>query len=103
MTYDYVCTNCGHGWEAEQRISEAPLTQCPACDQATAKRQISGGAGFILKGGGWYSDGYASKSADKPKAEPAKSDAKPKASSDGSGSGSDSKPKATDKSGAAAA
>jgi putative FmdB family regulatory protein len=60
MTYDYVCTACAHAWEAEQRISDAALTQCPACHQATAKRQISGGQGFILKGGGWYSDLYSS-------------------------------------------
>jgi putative FmdB family regulatory protein len=60
MTYDYVCTACAHAWEAEQRISEAALTHCPACHQATAKRQISGGQGFILKGGGWYSDLYSS-------------------------------------------
>ena len=60
MTYEYACTACGHGWEAEQSISAAPLTECPKCHQATAKRQVSGGAGFILKGGGWYSDLYAS-------------------------------------------
>lgn len=60
MTYDYICTNCGHAWEAEQRISEAPLKDCPSCNQQSAKRQVSGGAGFILKGGGWYSDLYSS-------------------------------------------
>ncbi|HVJ21501.1 MAG TPA: zinc ribbon domain-containing protein [Polyangiaceae bacterium] len=60
MTYEYLCTACGHAWEAEQSISEAPLTACPSCQQATAKRQVSGGAGFILKGGGWYSDLYSS-------------------------------------------
>jgi putative FmdB family regulatory protein len=60
MTYDYLCTSCGHAWEAEQRISEDPLKQCPACKEMSAKRQISGGAGFILKGGGWYSDLYGS-------------------------------------------
>lgn len=60
MTYDYVCTACAHAWEAEQRISEPALTECPECHQATAKRQISGGQGFILKGGGWYSDLYSS-------------------------------------------
>jgi putative FmdB family regulatory protein len=79
MTYEYACTACGHGWEAEQSISAAPLTECPSCHQATAKRQVSGGAGFILKGGGWYSDLYASSGsakggkteapADKPKTE----------------------------------
>jgi putative FmdB family regulatory protein len=62
MTYDYICTACAHAWEAEQRISEDPLKLCPACGEQTAKRQISGGAGFILKGGGWYSDLYSSTS-----------------------------------------
>lgn len=60
MTYDYVCTACAHVWEAEQRITEAPLTECPNCHAQAAKRQVSGGQGFILKGGGWYSDLYSS-------------------------------------------
>ena len=60
MTYEYVCTACGHGWEAEQAISASPLKTCPQCGTDHAKRQISGGAGFILKGGGWYADGYGS-------------------------------------------
>ena len=63
MTYEYVCTACGHGWEAEQAISAAPLKTCPQCSTEHAKRQISGGAGFILKGGGWYADGYGSSKA----------------------------------------
>ncbi len=60
MTYEYLCTACGNNWEAEQPISQAALTSCPACKQETAKRQVSGGAGFILKGGGWYADLYGS-------------------------------------------
>jgi putative FmdB family regulatory protein len=60
MTYEYLCTACGHAWEAEQSISAAPLTTCPECHAESAKRQVSGGAGFILKGGGWYSDLYGS-------------------------------------------
>ena len=61
MTYEYLCTACGHEWEAEQAISEAPLRTCPNCGADAAKRQVSGGMGFILKGGGWYADGYGSK------------------------------------------
>ncbi|MEZ4232161.1 MAG: zinc ribbon domain-containing protein [Polyangiaceae bacterium] len=61
MTYEYVCEACGHHWEADQKMSEAPLKKCPSCGKPKAKRQISGGAGFVLKGGGWYADGYASK------------------------------------------
>lgn len=59
-TYEYACTSCGFEWEAEQSIKAAPLTDCPSCKNASAKRQISRGTGFILKGGGWYSDLYAS-------------------------------------------
>jgi putative FmdB family regulatory protein len=56
-TYEYECTK-GHQFEVEQRMSDAPLTRCKIC-KAKATRLISGG-GFILKGGGWYSDGYSS-------------------------------------------
>jgi putative FmdB family regulatory protein len=60
-TYDYICTACNHAWELEQRIVEDPVRKCPKCRANKAKRQISSGAGFILKGGGWYADGYGSK------------------------------------------
>lgn len=59
-TYDYICTACNHAWELEQRISEDPIDTCPKCTKKAAKRQISGGNGFILKGGGWYADLYSS-------------------------------------------
>ncbi|HEX3597953.1 MAG TPA: zinc ribbon domain-containing protein, partial [Polyangiaceae bacterium] len=62
MTYEYACAACGHEWEAEQSIRDAPLKKCPHCGKNQAKRQISRGAGFILKGGGWYADGYGSSS-----------------------------------------
>jgi len=72
MTYEYLCAACGHAWEAEQSISEAPLKSCPSCKAEAAKRQVSGGAGFILKGGGWYADLYSSSKSEK-KAEGAES------------------------------
>jgi putative FmdB family regulatory protein len=62
MTYEYVCAACHHEWEAEQSISAPPLKTCPNCNEEAAKRQISRGGGFILKGGGWYADGYGSAS-----------------------------------------
>src|SRR3954469_25214422 len=61
-TYEYVCSSCGNEWEFEQSIKDAALTECPACHDATARRQISRGTGFILKGSGWYSDLYSSPS-----------------------------------------
>ncbi|WP_438009210.1 zinc ribbon domain-containing protein [Sorangium sp. So ce321] len=84
-TYEYACTSCANEWEAEQSIKEAPLTECPSCHNATARRQISRGTGFILKGGGWYSDLYASGS-NKP---PAKSEGGSGSSSGSTGTSSD--------------
>ncbi len=71
MTYEYQCSACGHEWEAEQSIKDAPLDTCVSCGQKTAKRLVSGGTGFLLKGGGWYADGYGS--AKSPAAGPAES------------------------------
>ena len=111
MTYEYVCTSCQHEWEAEQSISADPLRQCPKCGKMEAKRQVSGGAGFILKGGGWYADGYGSSKGDKPSSsaetkpgsEPKGSDDKAsKKSSDTAAVESDSKKAVSDKKGASA-
>ncbi|UTA49096.1 zinc ribbon domain-containing protein [Simiduia sp. 21SJ11W-1] len=51
--YEYRCGSCGHELEALQKISDAPLTDCPECKQASLAKQVSA-AGFRLKGGGWY-------------------------------------------------
>jgi len=58
MTYEYACAHCGHHFEAQQRISDAPLDTCPKCNEKSARRLISQG-NFILKGGGWYASGYS--------------------------------------------
>jgi putative FmdB family regulatory protein len=65
MTYEYACQACGHTWEAEQSIKDAALKNCVSCGAPKAKRLVSGGTGFLLKGGGWYADGYGSSSASK--------------------------------------
>lgn len=61
MTYDYQCTTCNHSWEETQTISSLPLTICPKCHTESVKRLISGHGAFILKGGGWYADGYGAR------------------------------------------
>lgn len=58
--YEYRCKSCALTWEEEQRITESPKETCPFCAKKTANRLISGG-GFVLKGGGWFADGYAKK------------------------------------------
>jgi putative FmdB family regulatory protein len=93
-TYDYICTSCGNAWELEQRIVEDPVKKCPKCGANTAKRQISQGAGFILKGGGWYADGYGSQ---KPKAPESKPDASDTKSAEKSGGGDSSSKTGTEK------
>lgn len=67
-TYEYGCDACGKQWEAEQRITEAAIKKCPKCGKLKAKRLISGG-NFMLKGGGWYADGYGSKKSSASKSE----------------------------------
>ncbi len=57
-TYEYACDNCGHTFEAEQRIVADPLKVCPACNQESLRRLITQG-NFILKGSGWYADLYS--------------------------------------------
>lgn len=81
-TYEYLCTSCGHEWEFEQSIKDAPQKICQKCNNETARRQISKGVGFILKGGGWYSDLYSSTSN-----KPTKSESTSDASSDTKSSG----------------
>ena len=51
--YEYECGSCQHELEALQKLSEAPLVDCPACAQPALVKKISA-AGFRLKGGGWY-------------------------------------------------
>ncbi|HET6338923.1 MAG TPA: zinc ribbon domain-containing protein [Polyangiales bacterium] len=58
-TYSYFCDACGKSFEKEQRIIEDPIKVCELCGKPQARRQIVSG-NFILKGGGWYSDGYGS-------------------------------------------
>jgi putative FmdB family regulatory protein len=65
MTYEYLCSDCQHAWEEEQSISAPATEKCPNCGKLSAQRQVSGGVGFILKGGGWYADGYGSGSSKK--------------------------------------
>lgn len=51
--YEYQCAACGHAFEAIQKMSDAPLQECPSCAKPQLQKLISA-AGFRLKGGGWY-------------------------------------------------
>ena len=51
--YEYQCQSCQHELEALQKISDAPLVDCPECGEAQLRKKVSAAA-FRLKGGGWY-------------------------------------------------
>jgi putative FmdB family regulatory protein len=51
--YEYQCQACGKELEALQKISDAPLLDCPACGASSLQKKVSAAA-FRLKGGGWY-------------------------------------------------
>lgn len=51
--YAYRCESCGFQKDALQKISDAPLTQCPSCGADAFRKQVTA-AGFQLKGSGWY-------------------------------------------------
>ena len=85
-TYEYLCSACGQAFEKFQSITAAPIKTCPSCGKNKAERKISGGAGFIFKGGGFYETDYRSEGykkaaeADKAPSSPdAKGEAKPAA------------------------
>jgi putative FmdB family regulatory protein len=70
--YAYRCADCGHAKDVLQKMSDPPLTVCPACGAHRFEKQVTA-AGFQLKGSGWYvtdfrnnSGGKSDKPADKP-------------------------------------
>lgn len=65
--YEYTCKSCGHQMEAMQKMSDAPLSECPACGKPKLEKMISA-AGFRLKGEGWSG---TTRSAAEPSAPPA--------------------------------
>ena len=55
-TYEYACPK-GHLFEKFQKMSEKPRAACPVCGEP-ATRKISGGAGLVFKGSGFYITDY---------------------------------------------
>ena len=58
-TYEYKCDNCDYDFELFQSIKEEALKKCPKCGKNSLKKLISGGAGLIFKGTGFYKTDYA--------------------------------------------
>ena len=110
-TYEYRCPECGNEFEKFGRMSDPPVQECPNC-HAEARRKISGGAGLVFKGSGFYITDYRGEGYKKaaesdkggsspsssepkpdsaPKAEPTKAAPRTDSSSGGSSSGTSSR------------
>ena len=55
--YEYRCDTCGHQKDHLQKMSDPPLSTCPACGSETYAKMLSA-AGFQLKGSGWYATDF---------------------------------------------
>ncbi len=110
-TYQYRCNECSHEFSEFQSISADPLSACPECGGAV-QRLISGGAGFLFKGDGFYTTDYrsenykkaekADKESSSPKSDGAKSDGAGSSDASGGKSKSETSSKADSSSGSAA-
>ena len=54
-TYSYECGDCGHTFDARQRMTDDPLSTCPECE-GSVERIISGGLGIVFKGAGFHAN-----------------------------------------------
>jgi putative FmdB family regulatory protein len=55
--YEYRCEDCGQVKEHLQKLSDAPIAECPACGGSHYTKLLSAG-GFQLKGSGWYATDF---------------------------------------------
>lgn len=65
--YEYRCGACGFQKEYLQRMSDAPLTDCPECGKSEFSKMVTA-AGFQLKGNGWYATDFKNNGGSKPAA-----------------------------------
>jgi len=74
--YAYKCESCGHARDVLQKMSDDPLSVCPACGQPSFRKQLTA-AGFQLKGSGWYVTDFREGSKPAPAAPTAGADTAP--------------------------
>ncbi|AOK60110.1 FmdB family zinc ribbon protein [Burkholderia ubonensis] len=87
--YAYRCEACGFAKDVLQKMSDAPLSQCPECGKDAFRKQLTA-AGFQLKGSGWYVTDFrgGSGGTSAPAASSGSGDAAPAAAAPASGSDS---------------
>lgn len=77
--YEYLCRSCGFEKEHLQKMSDAPITQCPQCGSHEYIKLVSA-AGFQLKGSGWYVTDFRNKPTPKSEAQTKPSTSSPDSS-----------------------
>jgi putative FmdB family regulatory protein len=70
-TYHYRCPSCGHDFEKFEKKHVKARPKCPQCG-TRAERQISGGAGLLFKGSGFYITDYKKPQGGEPHGESSK-------------------------------
>lgn len=55
--YAYKCDACGYAKDVLQRMSDDPISDCPACGAPKFSKQLTA-PGFQLKGTGWYATDF---------------------------------------------
>ena len=93
--YAYKCLGCGHTFDKIQRMSDAPLTDCPQCEEALLKKQVTAAA-FKLTGTGWYETDFKNNTDKNKSADTSKSDTGSTVKSDSESKSSDSKSSSKD-------
>jgi putative FmdB family regulatory protein len=87
-TYEYLCRDCGHGFDIVQSFKDESLTICPACGGVL--RKVFAAPAISFKGSGFYATDSrkGSKSSeskhDGSKHDSSKSDSKSESKSEGS-------------------
>ncbi len=74
--YEYTCSKCDKLSDVLQKLNEKAPERCPACGAEGTLSRVVSRTSFVLKGGGWGADLYASKKTDGAAA-PATDGAKP--------------------------
>ncbi|HWG93568.1 MAG TPA: FmdB family zinc ribbon protein [Mycobacteriales bacterium] len=93
-TYQYACTACGEQLEAVQAFTDAPLTDCPACDGRL--RKVFSAVGVVFKGSGFYkTDSRKSSSSSSSSSDGGSKEAAPAAKKDSASTGTSSSTSST--------
>ncbi|QUP54951.1 zinc ribbon domain-containing protein [Ralstonia syzygii] len=87
--YAYRCDACGHAKDVLQKMSDAPLTDCPTCGAPAFKKQLTA-AGFQLKGSGWYVTDFRGGGGTSATSTATKTDSAPASTADATATASDS-------------